>query len=764
MQKRIITAILIPIVLIGSLLSFFLISFLTPPIISILKKRLDANLINVSDLGIAVCEERLDDLIEYRLENDQSINDAYRKLAGEEVKAISYRFPEIEIAIIDEDGREVSTPAETPREPLDASLFERSTATPVALTLWGERVIVHYRYFPFWRWNIVSLISEKDYFAPIAMAKRLIAFGTFGILVVVMVIFVILFVWRIDRPLNQIIDATEKVAQGEMGLINVRRKDEIAKVALAFNSMVQSLRDEKTKTDAILSKLNEYRQAVESSEDKIVAISPEYEFLFVNEAFLNYHRKERAQVAGERVDRVLDQGVFESTIKPNLDECLGGKTVSFEMAYSYPEIGERDLLVSYYPLKAEEGKITGAVGVIKDVSDQKKAERERIGLENQLRQAQKMEAVGTLAGGIAHDFNNLLAPIMGYSEMLLEDLASDDRGRQELNEIYKAAIRGRELTHQLLAFSRKQVLELQAIDLNSVISDLKNMLRRLIREDIQIEYRLRQSPCTIRADRNQIEQVIINLAVNAQDAMPNGGDLIIETSAAILDEGDPLPKGQMEIVAGPYVLLALTDTGSGIDEDTKEHIFEPFFTTKPKDKGIGMGLATVYGIVKQHSGHIRTHSEPNQGTTFKVYLPQASGRERKTTPKTAGIEMRKGAGETILVAEDDPPVLNLIRQILTKQDYRIIEASSAAHCLEIAGNCQEPIHLLLTDVVMPEMNGKELYEKIKEYYPEIKVLYISGYTDNLIADRGILRKGTHLIQKPFSMKALLTKIQEILDS
>ncbi len=763
MQKYILTAILIPIVLIGGFFSYFLTRFLTPPIISILTSHSNADLINAADLGIASCEERLNDLLEFRLENNESINEAYRKLTIEEIKAISKRFPGIEMVIIDEEGREVLTPAARPREALDVSVFKKPAAAPVALDLWGERVMVHYRYFPFWRWNIISLKSEKDYRMPIEMAKRLIAFGTFGILVIVIFIITILFLWRINRPLAEIIHATAKVAKGEMNLIDVRRKDEIAKVALAFNDMVESLINEKKKIDSILSKLNEYRAAVESSKDMTMAVSPDYELLFVNEAFLNYHKMERGQTVGERVDEVFDKAVFESVIKRHLDECLAGETVGFEMSYPYAGIGERHLFVSFYPLRGEGENITGAVGVIKDISNRKKADKERIKLEHQLRQAQKMEAVGTLAGGIAHDFNNLLSPIMGYAEMLLDNYASDDRLRQDLTEIFNAAMRGKELTHQLLAFSRKQVLELNAIDLNRVIADLKNMLRRLIREDIHIEYHLSQDPATIRADSNQIEQVIINLAVNAQDAMPSGGRLIIETSDEILDDEYLRKERETEIVPGRYVLLSLTDTGSGIDEDKKEHIFDPFFTTKSKWKGTGLGLATVYGIVKQHNGYIWVYSEPDQGTTFKVYIPKAFEAENKKTETVAETKTGKVAGETILIAEDDPAILELVNQILEKHGYVTIKTSSPSACVEIAANYEHPLHLLLTDVVMPEMNGKEIYEKIRDYYPNIRVLYMSGYTDDVIADRGILNKGTNLIQKPFSMKALLVKVRETLD-
>jgi CheY-like chemotaxis protein len=352
---------------------------------------------------------------------------------------------------------------------------------------------------------------------------------------------------------------------------------------------------------------------------------------------------------------------------------------------------------------------------------------------------------------------------MGYAEMLLEKYAADDRLRQDLTEIFNSAMRGKELTHQLLAFSRKQLLELNEIDLNGVISDLENMLRRLIREDIHIEYYLSQETAAIRADVNQIEQVIINLAVNAQDAMPNGGRLIIETSNEILDGAYLRKEREVDIVPGPYVLFSLTDTGSGIDDDKKEHIFDPFFTTKSKGKGTGLGLATVYGIVKQHNGYIWVYSEPDHGTTFKVYIPKAFGLESKKSETVDDTKTGQAAGETILIVEDDPAILELVQQMLQQHGYATIKTASPSECLEIATNFKHPIHLLLTDVVMPEMNGKEIYEKIREYYPNIKVLFMSGYTNDVIADRGILNRGTNLIEKPFSMKALLAKVREALD-
>jgi two-component system, cell cycle sensor histidine kinase and response regulator CckA len=388
---------------------------------------------------------------------------------------------------------------------------------------------------------------------------------------------------------------------------------------------------------------------------------------------------------------------------------------------------------------------------------------ERRVLEQQLRQSQKMEAVGRLAGGIAHDFNNLLMVISGYSEFLLERLGAEPQLRGPAQEIASAAERASSLTRQLLAFSRKQMLAPRIVNLNDVATENLKMLTRMIGEDIDLVMVPGQNLWSVRADAGQIEQVIMNLAVNARDAMPSGGKLTIETSNVTLDE--EYARFHAPLRPGDYVMVTISDTGAGMDAETQSHIFEPFFTTKGT-KGTGLGLSTVYGIVKQSGGYIWVSSEVGRGTTFQIYLPRVAS-TGETAPHVAvpvdAPRVEPGT-ETILLVEDEANLRYLARQYLEKQGYKVIEAADGAVAMQIAVAHESVIHLLLTDVIMPGMNGRELAQRISEIRPNVKVLYMSGYTENVIGQDGTLDAGVRLLQKPFNLRDLRSKVREVLDA
>ncbi len=388
---------------------------------------------------------------------------------------------------------------------------------------------------------------------------------------------------------------------------------------------------------------------------------------------------------------------------------------------------------------------------------------ERRALEHQLRQSQKMEAVGRLAGGIAHDFNNLLMVILGYSEFLLERLGAEPHLRGPAQEISSAAERASSLTRQLLAFSRKQMLAPRVVNLNDVATENIKMLTRMIGEDIDLVMVPAPGLWAVRADAGQIDQVIMNLAVNARDAMPSGGKLTIETSNVTLDE--EYARFHAPLRPGEYVMMAISDTGAGMDSETQSHIFEPFFTTKGT-KGTGLGLSMVYGIVKQSSGYIWVFSEVDKGTTFKIYLPRVSSTGEPAAHVAAPIDYRKAepGTETILLVEDEANLRYLARQYLEKQGYKVIEAADGAVAMQIAVAHEATIHLLLTDVIMPGMNGRELAQRISEIRPNAKILYMSGYTENVIGHDGTLDAGVRLLQKPFNLRDLKSKVREVLDA
>src|SRR5438309_890380 len=401
-----------------------------------------------------------------------------------------------------------------------------------------------------------------------------------------------------------------------------------------------------------------------------------------------------------------------------------------------------------------DGRLVGILGIGRDVT-------ERVQLEQQLRQAQKMEAVGRLAGGIAHDFNNILTAITGYADLLLEDLGATDPRRQDADEIHKAADRAAGLTRQLLAFSRQQVLQPTVLEVNTLVSDLEKMLRRLLGEDVALSTRLAPTTGRVKADPGQLEQVIMNLAVNARDAMPNGGKLTLETANVDLDgayAADHYPAR-----AGPFVMLAVSDTGIGMSQETQVHMFEPFFTTKEKGKGTGLGLATVYGIIKQSGGFIWVYSEVGHGTTFKLYLPRVEElAERAAAPAPARTRPARGT-ETVLVVEDEAPVRNVARQVLERHGYTVLEAPSAEAALDIATRYSGTIHLLLTDVVMPGLNGRELASRLVDLRPDARVIFMSGYTDDAVTRHGVLEPGSAYVQKPFTPDAIARRVREVLD-
>jgi two-component system cell cycle sensor histidine kinase/response regulator CckA len=378
----------------------------------------------------------------------------------------------------------------------------------------------------------------------------------------------------------------------------------------------------------------------------------------------------------------------------------------------------------------------------------------------QLLQAQKMEAIGRLAGGIAHDFNNLLTVITGFSDILLHRRLDDgDPLRQPIEEIHKAGKRATSLTGQLLAFSRKQVLQPKVLDLNAVATDAEKMLRCLIGEDIDLVTVLAPELGPVKADPGQIEQVIVNLTINARDAMPQGGKLTIETADVELDED--YARQHIGVEPGPYVMLAVSDTGVGMDEETQAHLFEPFFTTK--EEGTGLGLSTAYGIVKQSGGHIWVYSEPGQGTTFKIYLPRVEEAAESLKLSAAPTKLPQGS-ETVLVVEDDNGVRTLARDVLEVEGYTVLEARDGLEALLICEQHEGPIHLMVTDVVMPGMNGRQLAEHLASLHPEMKMLYISSYTDKAIVRHGVLELGLAFLQKPFTPGALARKVRQVLDT
>jgi len=488
----------------------------------------------------------------------------------------------------------------------------------------------------------------------------------------------------------------------------------------------------------------------ESSQPMLVVDARTLEIQAVNQAAINKYGYSRSELLSMRLTDLVpseDQARVNDLFRKDVPDFSGFYATRYLLKNG--QSADIDMRVYSVRFAGEEA----ALVVPQDGTPHKR-------LEDQLQQAQKMEAVGMLAGGIAHDFNNLLTIINGYSQMLLGSLSENDENRSSVEQIMKAGERAAELTRQLLTFSRRQVVRPKALDLNTVIASTAVMLRRLIGE--HIELRIVEGPglATVHADSGQLEQVILNLAVNSRDAMPTGGTLILETQNVDLEE--PYAGPHTTLRPGRYAMLAVTDTGVGMDAQTRLRLFEPFFTTKEQGRGTGLGLSTVYSIVKQSGGEIVVYSEPGHGTCVKVYFPSVHENVPQEAAEEAAENARPGS-ETILLVEDEEAVRKLVRRTLERQGYHLLVAAGGADAVRMAEQHKGLIHLLITDVIMPQMSGRETAERLKALRPGLHVLYVSGYTETTVARTGALAAGELFLQKPFTPQALVRRVRELLD-
>ena len=498
-----------------------------------------------------------------------------------------------------------------------------------------------------------------------------------------------------------------------------------------------------------------FRALVENSSDALLLIDAEGRVTYISPSSSRH--------LGWGSDEILGQSIFDflhpddrDAMSVKLAEVLRspGKPVTQDIRLQHAD-GSWRAIESIAVNRLSDPSVEAIVVNARDITDRRK-------LEEQLRHAQKMEAVGQLAGGIAHDFNNLLTAILGYCNLMRDDMPAEDPLRADLDEIHTAGERAASLTRQLLAFSRRQMLQPQVVDMNSVVQQLEKLLRRLISENVELVTALARDLLSVRVDPASIEQILVNLTVNAREAMPRGGRLTIETANVDLDETFAIAHVPMK--PARYVMLAVGDTGEGMDADTQARVFEPFFTTKEQGKGSGLGLATVYGMVKQSGGYIWVYSEPGHGTVFKVYFPPAEQRARTSDQDNAG--RRSGDAmhgwETVLLVEDEDAVRALAREVLRRHGYVVLEARHGVDALRMAERHPDDIHLMITDLVMPHMGGRDLVERLAAVRPKMKVLFMSGYTDHALMHRD-LTPGTAFLQKPFTPEAFVRKVRSVLD-
>ena len=623
-------------------------------------------------------------------------------------------------------------------------------------------------YYAPWDWVIGTSAYEDEletYRAVLANGKTRMVHTmgiTGGVITLAVGLLGLLTAWTVIRPIRRMTRAVETIIQGDLNQqVEIESQDEIGAWAAAFNQMTVRLKE----TMGAIQKTNEHFQSIlrASRAYSIISTNPEGLIQIFNKGAILMLGYEADEVIGKKTPLMFHdpeevaRRAAELGVRPGFHvfvfNLYQSEQETREWTYIRKDGGRLTVSLTVTAMRSEAGQLNGYIGIARDITNEKK-------LEQQLLQSQKMETVGLLAGGIAHDFNNLLTPILGYTDLLLS--SDSPESQTELRQIRQAAERARELTFRLLTFSRKQVIELKTVDLSQIIRHFENILRRTIREDIRINILAPPTLHPIRADAGQIEQILINLSVNAQDAMPGGGILKIEAREVQADA--TFLRSHPELKAGPYLLLTVSDTGVGMDEKTLAHVFEPFFTTKEQGKGTGLGLSTVYGIVKQHQGFIFVLSEKNRGCSFEIYLPcNLEEMEIEEPVRFAQTEVKRGV-ETILLVEDDEMVRSFTCKILKTLGYQVLPTETVQEAIELVKNSQQKIDLLLSDVIMPSMNGKDLYDQLRTIRPNLKVLFMSGYPREVIGRHGVLDPHVHFVQKPFSQPVLAAKLREALDS
>ena len=560
-----------------------------------------------------------------------------------------------------------------------------------------------------------------------------------------------------EDPEYEFVDKKGKHRWLKLNSKNIYDSEGLAGAHVVAHDITQRKRAE----DKLQESEDKYRTILENIEDGYYEVAINGNFTFFNESMcriLGYSQEEMMGINNRQyTDKENAKKLFKTF---NKVYRTGEPAKTFDWQIISKDGIKKYIEASVSLRKDSLGNPIGFGGIVRDITERKQTEVEKAKLETQLQQAQKMESVGRLAGGVAHDFNNMLSVILGYTEMAINQAGAGHPLNRHLTQIHNAAERSASLTQQLLAFARKQTVAPRVLDLNETIESMLKMLQRLIGEDIELKWHPKADLWPVKLDPSQIDQILANLCVNARDAIADVGKIVIETENSTFDKS--YCENHPGFAPGKYLRLAVSDDGCGMDKETLDKLFEPFFTTKDTGKGTGLGLATVYGIVKQNNGFINVYSEPGQGTTFTIYLPSHKGKAGQTRPEAPATPAARGH-ETILLVEDEPAILEMATTMLERQGYTVRAAGTPGEAIRLAREHTGEIDLLVTDVVMPEMNGRDLAKNLLSLYPHLKRLFMSGYTANVIAHHGVLDEGVYFIQKPFSISELTAKVREALD-
>lgn len=624
----------------------------------------------------------------------------------------------------------------------------------------GQAMVAFYQPIPISGWSVATVLPEAELFAPAIKMIRLLATITF-IFIGLVGIAILVALQSLTQPLQTLAIRAQEISSGNLDVqaLKINTQDELGELSLAFNIMTANL---KTTLQGLRESEDKYRSIFENSLLGIIQTSVDGQLLNANPAMVRMLGYNSLEAMLEKLSDIGTQLYVHSSDRGQIQATLmeHGKVQGREVQFYKCDNKKIWVTMNVALVRNAAGEPLRMESLVTDISDRKKAEHEREVLQGQLVQAQKLEAVGKLAGGVAHDFNNMLSVIIGKTELALMKVKKNEPFFKTFTDIRQAAEHSANLTRQLLTFARKQTVAPKVIDLNSVLKEMLNMLRRIIGEDIELVQLTSDELWPVKIDPDQAGQILANLCVNARDAIDEIGEIAIETSNVTFDEAHcaTFPDHQ----PGDYVCLSVTDNGCGIESEVLNHIFEPFFTTKVVNKGTGLGLATVYGIVKQNGGLIDIQSKVGDGTSFKIYLPRYKGKAKQLLATSQPQKIAIG-NETILLVEDELNLLQMGKEMLEKLGYLVLPSNTPEQALKIAEEHSGEIHLLLTDVVMPKMNGRDLATRILAMKPGLRCLFMSGYTADIITDQGILAEDINFLQKPFSLQGLAIKIREILD-